>query len=268
MQTDKESAIYLYCLARTGLVSEIEGKGLGGADLFIYGHNDIAGIASRVSLEEFCGPKAEELKQELSWIGPRVLLHEKVIEKIMHYSPVLPAQFGAVFSSARALEDFMEQNHETIGNFLDRTAGKQEWSVKAFLDRKLAQKSLVDPGSENREEAPSVSPGKQYFQKKQIMAGEEKKLKSRLKKISDDVWSNLKDCAFDFSERKVLGREISGMDSDMILNWAFLVDKDRHAEFCSRVSQAKIQNEPVGLTFEYSGPWPPYSFCPSLEAKK
>jgi hypothetical protein len=50
-----------------------------------------------------------------------------------------------------------------------------------------------------------------------------------------------------------------------VLNWAFLVPRGAVADFQARVQQAARDHGRHGLLFEYTGPWPPYSFSPSLQ---
>jgi hypothetical protein len=51
----------------------------------------------------------------------------------------------------------------------------------------------------------------------------------------------------------------------MVLNWAFLVPRTGLADFRGRIERANSDQKLCGLTFELSGPWPPYSFNPVLE---
>jgi hypothetical protein len=67
------------------------------------------------------------------------------------------------------------------------------------------------------------------------------------------------------SQRRILSRELSGAATEMVLNWAFLLPRMAVADFRRRVERANAQPQLKGLTFEVSGPWPPYSFCPVLE---
>ena len=53
----------------------------------------------------------------------------------------------------------------------------------------------------------------------------------------------------------------------MILNWAFLVPRNVTADLCARIDRANAECTDFELVFELSGPWPPYSFCPILEAE-
>jgi hypothetical protein len=45
----------------------------------------------------------------------------------------------------------------------------------------------------------------------------------------------------------------------MILNAAFLVERDRDKAFDEKVKEISRKYEEL-LTFKYTGPWPPYNF--------
>jgi hypothetical protein len=68
-------------------------------------------------------------------------------------------------------------------------------------------------------------------------------------------------------QRQVLSREAAGADHEMVLNWAFLVSQGAVADFQKQVEHVNAHRTPSGLTFAVSGPWPPFSFCPTLEAE-
>ena len=53
----------------------------------------------------------------------------------------------------------------------------------------------------------------------------------------------------------------------MVLNWALLLPAAAVADFRGRIERANAEQNPGGLAFEVSGPWPPYSFCPVLETE-
>jgi hypothetical protein len=53
----------------------------------------------------------------------------------------------------------------------------------------------------------------------------------------------------------------------MVLNWAFLVPQGAVADFQKQVEHVNARRTPSGLTFAVSGPWPPFSFCPTLETE-
>ena len=57
----------------------------------------------------------------------------------------------------------------------------------------------------------------------------------------------------------VASRSNKPIGDRMILNAAFLVDRDREKEFDEAVKEIFRHYEDL-LTFKYTGPWPPYNF--------
>jgi len=260
-------AIYLFCFARSSLLPTMEGTGLDGQNpLFLQSFLDIAAVVSSVCLEEFCGPAAESRIQDLSWVGPRACRHEEVVEQVMRHSAVLPVRFGTIFSSLESLEKRLQEHHGAISEFLDQVLDKEEWAVKGLLDRAKAKEELLSIifAQEARRLA-SLSPGMRYFEEQRILAGVEKELNGWMKKVCKEVANDLKYYSQNFCERRVFSREATGSERDMVMNWAFLVARGVLADFRAGVDRANADHAERGLVFELSGPWPPYSFSPSLE---
>ncbi len=270
LKRDGGEAVYLFCIARFGCLPTIEGRGIdGGHPVSLWTFRDIAAVFSMVSVEEFLGPSAESRMRDLAWIGPRARRHEEVIEQGMNHSPVLPARFGTLFSSMESLSKVLGKRYDTISSFLDRIDGKEEWAVKVLMDRAKAKDKLFSTMLA-REERRLVllSPGVRYFQEQRIRASVEKELASWLKETGKKIAANLNRHASYFCERKALPRGILGNDLDMVMNWAFLAPRSSVLDFRVLIDQANADYARRGLIFKCSGPWPPYSFCPSLELEK
>jgi hypothetical protein len=260
--------IYLFCFGRPcALAFSPKPRGLDDRHpVSQWLADDIMAVVSAVSLEEFCGPPAEERMKDLSWIGPLASRHEAVIEQLARYTPVLPARFGTIFSSLKQLGRLVNIHRDTISRFLDRTTGKDEWSLKGVMDTSQAKEKVLSSAlSRDAERLAALSPGKRYFQEQQIRSGVDKELRSWLRQESGKIWDDLKSCASDWCERSVPAQHQTGTDGDIVLNWAFLVSRDSAEEFRASVDQLHLRYAEQGLTFHLSGPWPPYSFCPPLE---
>jgi hypothetical protein len=67
-----------------------------------------------------------------------------------------------------------------------------------------------------------------------------------------DIHETLKPAAVASRSNKPIGDR-------MILNAAFLVDRDREKEFDDAVKEISHRYEDL-LNFRYTGPWPPYNF--------
>jgi hypothetical protein len=264
---EDRQAFYLYCFARRNTFQNIERMGIDGQyPIFMVNAKDITAVLSMVSLDEFHGPEAESKLKDLSWIGPRTLRHEEIVETVMEYSPVLPARFGTIFLSLGGIEEILDTHYGPISYFLDKVRGKNEWAVKGLLDREKAVKEIYAIGLERDSvRLSSLSPGMRYLQEKRIRAGVEKDLKERVKDIGREIMNELYIYASDFTEHKVLSRDVTGLDREMIFNCAFLVPGKSADAFHGLIHKINDSYKGWGVLFELSGPWPPYSFCPSLE---
>lgn len=265
-KTGKGEGIYLFCFARPDLIPTLKVGGLDeGSSVLQCAFKDVVAVLSKVSLEEFCGPSAESRMKDLSWVGPRACRHEEAVEQVTRHSPVFPARFGTIFSSLESLKKFLRKHHRAILEFLDQIADKDEWSVKGLMDRAKARDELLSVVLDRQSaDLDSLSPGKRYFQEQRIRNDVEKELNRYVRGVSKGIWNDLGRYASDFAERKVFSRDLTGEDGDMILNWAFLVPRKLVSDFRARLDQANEAHKHQGLTLVMSGPWPPYSFCPSL----
>lgn len=259
--------VYLYCVASSKQVKQIEGGGIDKEyPIFVKNSKDVAAVLSLVNRADFTGPAGESNLKSIEWIGPRAYRHDVVVKEVMELSPVLPARFGTIFSSQEALEIFLESHGEEISRFLSFVADKEEWSVKGYIDKKKAIRKLVSMAlTQEAEQLNKLPAGTRYFKEKLLEDKARKELKSWLKDVLNSMAAPLISFASEYSECKLLSREATGKDLDMVLNRAFLVPRNSVKEFHRRVDQMNTAHLQNGLILERSGPWPPYNFCPKLE---
>jgi len=264
-----KQGIYLFCLARLSRLPPLplEGTGLDGRSLLqVAGFQDLAAVWSPVVVEDFSGPDAEERLRDLTWIGPRVIRHQEVVAGVMRHSPVLPVGFGTIFSSAANLIKVLQRHHDAIAGFLERVTDREEWAVKGLLDRPGAKEKLFSLKlAREAERLGALSPGKRYFQEQRLRASCDQELKQWLQEVCRKLWASLRDYAAQVRERRLLSREATGSDKEMVWNWAFLVPQRATPGFQARILDVNARYAHRGLVFECTGPWPPYSFCPALD---
>ena len=260
------SALYLFCLARSGLVPLLKGSGINGTEILeTKDISNVTAVICKVPEEDLSGSSAETKLQDLGWVGPRAIRHEQVIEEVMSLSPVFPARFGSLFSSMETLERLVSTNLATISGFLDRVSNSSEWAVKGSLSKTRALKALVSAKLSNMSDAfSSLTPGMRYFKERQMHAEAEKELAGWLQETSKAVSDELISRSISSRQRKIVGLGSEEGDKQTVLNWAFLVDRSLVRDFLERVEDANAHCDIMGLSFECTGPWPPYSFCPSL----
>jgi Gas vesicle synthesis protein GvpL/GvpF len=259
-----ESAFYLYCFARSGQVPEFDGTGVDGeSPLQGLEFDEMAAVVSTVSLADFCGPDAEARMQDLSWLGIRAWRHEAVIERVMQHTPVFPARFGTIFSTMEKLEGLLQKHRDTISQFLDRMTDHEEWGVKGVLNRGTALRELQSAYQAGMDLA-SLPPGMRYLQEQRTRKAVEKELDRWLAETCSPVAENLLRCAIEMHVRKVIPGADPESETEVVLNWAFLAPKSARADLRSRVERATAELADRGLSFEITGPWPPYNFTPPL----
>ena len=88
-----------------------------------------------------------------------------------------------------------------------------------------------------------------------------------LAEACEELLNALHPLASEMVPRRILARESPEAAREMVLNWALLLRPAAVANLRGRIERANVRQNPGGLAFEVSGPWPPYSFCPDLEAK-
>ncbi len=261
--------LYLFCLAQLSRLPSLplEGRGLDGhGPLEVAGFRDLAAVWSSAPLTDFCGPDTEKRLQDLAWVGPRVIRHQEVVAGVMRHSPVLPARFGTIFWSAANLDRVLQRHHETIAGFLERVAGHGEWAVKGLLDRSGAKEKLFSIKlTWEGERLGALSPGKRYFQEQLLKAACDQELQRWLHEVCLGLWADLRDHATEARQRRLLSRQATGNDQEMVSNWAFLVPEKAVPGFQARIQEANTKYSDRGLAFQCTGPWPPYSFTPALD---
>lgn len=262
-----QKALYLFCVARAGLLPDLSVDGLCEGSTVL--HEDFAGITAvccEVPLDEFSGPSAESRLQDLTWVAPRALKHGEVIQRVMEYSPVLPARFGTLFFSAQSLRRLFERNISEIDEYLDRVADRDEWAVKGVMSRtKLRERLGSKKIARQQQLLSSIPPGMRYFKERQLMAEVDRDLGGWIKDLCRGVATRLTERSTDWHRRDIVVRSKEESGEETFLNWAFLVDREQAGEFESRLLAVNQAYNPYGVHFDLSGPWPPYSFAPVLE---
>ncbi len=259
-----ESPFYLYCLARASALPMITGTGIYESEELRIGYaGEIAAIYSRVPGDEFLGADAESNLQDLEWMTPKILRHEKVIEQVMKHSPVIPARFGSLFSSIETILDLVNGNLTQIYKALNDLENKEEWSVKGCLSKTNALDILYSERlAAHSDKLNALSPGMRHFKERQIKVEAEKELNSWVTQKCNSIAEKLIECSSQSMRRKVI--PLSDEEIPTIVNWAFLVDRSRIETLIDRVNTANSEFNRQGLFFTFTGPWPPYSFSPSL----
>lgn len=264
------SGVYVYCFARARSVGQIACEGVDGRDdVAVLPSASLAAVYSPVDLDEFDGEDAEEHLADPDWVLPRVCRHERVVEAVMQSGPVLPVRFGTVFRSEARLADVLDAREGALLRALDSLDGTQEWAVKGFADAETVRQWLLaaDADLVRARDGLPESPGARYFAQRRLDGRVEKALARWRRAVADEARRRLEPHVREICPLPVRGREVSGRSDDMVCNLACLVASGRVAAFESAAEALEADRDEQGLAVQVSGPLPPYTFCPPLEAE-
>lgn len=258
--------IYLFCLIPAEPLPKIAGNGIDGEHpLFVEAIGNVAAVLSEVNLEDFTGPEAQEKMEDLAWVAHRALRHEEVVLSALEQGPVLPVRFGTVFSSLAAAAEPLRHRQDVFKKYFRDTTGKQEWTLKGYVDRPQARARMTAARlAAEKEQLAGLSPGKRYFLEQKIKGVVDKDVAIWLKDMERDILRVAREASVGFSECRLQSREVTGRDEEMFFHGALLVPDGEAQVLQGITNEWNTRHEAQGLQIELSGPWPPYHFAPVL----
>ncbi len=219
--------------------------GIGGTGEMVYtvSHGDIAAVVSRSPLFIF-DPTREN-----------ALAHEHVIETVMKEHTIIPMSFGTVFRTDDDIREVLKSIYASLKDVLKQMSGKVEFGLKVNWDRDNIIEELKRDHEEihrfhleiTRKHLQST-----YLARMQLGRMIDKALAERSAEYVREIYEALRGVCVASRDNKPIGDK-------MIMNAAFLIEKEREAEFDAAVNRiAKKFGD--RLNFKYTGPWPPYNF--------
>lgn len=233
-------------------------------DVELLAEGPLAGVASRVSLEEFDEAALPERLGDAAWLEEKIRAHEQVLERMLSAVSVVPCRFCTIYRSESELRRFLSERREPLQAALERVRGRVELGVKAFVDRErfvAAQTPSNDKIRELRERAASMAEGRAYLEGRrleQLVSSEVERLRSN---AGSDIHARLLAPAGDGLPLALQAPEVSGRDEEMIFHGAYLVGADER-KFEAVLGKLAAEYRDAGVEFELTGPWPPYNFVP------
>jgi hypothetical protein len=223
----------------------------------------VAGLASKVSLDEFDEARLPERLNDAVWLERKIRAHEQVLERALQSTAVVPFRFCTVYRSEGDLRRFLGERGRELEAVLRSVDGKIELGVKAFVDRDRFAADLIRRNNDAREldERAGVGGGRAYLESRrleQLVAGE---LEGLAAEVVGEAHTRLLATAEDGMLGAVQSPELSGRTEPMLMNAAYLVPAGG-ARLRQAVDELAARYGERGVTFEVTGPWPPYNFVP------
>ena len=222
-------------------------------------------LVSEVSPAAFEGETLQRSLNDATWLEERVRAHEAVLERALADGTVVPLRFGTIYRSRESLRDYLARERERLTSLVTRLRGKREWGVKCFLDpARLA--GWIEASDEHaarlRAALRGQPEGGAYFGRK--------KLERYVRERGDEIASGHAGAAHarlaEEAEAATLTQSPLATAPEgrrLLFNGAYLVDEHREGPFRAAIAALAAEHEPLGLSFELTGPWPAYNFVPT-----
>ena len=236
---------YVYGIIEVNESSAFGKTGLGGINENVYTvhHKDVAAVVSNTPIFIF-DPTREN-----------ALAHEHVIENVMKSHTIIPMSFGTVFRTELDIKEVLKSIYPSLKDVLKQMAGKLEFGIKVNWDRDRIIEQLKQEDEEIHKfqtELAKKHLQSTYFARMQLGRMIDKALSQKAADYSQQIYTSLKAVCVASRDNQVIGDK-------MIMNAAFLIDRQREKEFDAAVNKVAKQFAEK-LSFKYTGPWPPYNF--------
>src|SRR6266850_3008763 len=219
--------------------------GLGGQGEMVYAvnHGDISAVVSRTNVFIF-DPTREN-----------ALAHEHVIESVMKSHTIIPMSFGTVFRTDDDIKEVLRSIYPSLKDVLEQMSGKVEFGLKVTWDRDQIVEELKRQDEEIHRfhlEITKKHLQSTYLARMQLGRMIDKALVETSSQYVRDIYEALRSVCVASRDNKPIGEK-------MIMNAAFLIERQRETEFDAAVNRVakRFGNR---LNFRYTGPWPPYNF--------
>jgi len=214
-----------------------------GEQVYTVHYGDIAAVVSKTNVFIF-DPTREN-----------ALAHEHVIELVMKTHTIIPMSFGTVFRTDDDIREVLKSIYASLKDVLEQMAGKVEFGLKVAWDRERIIEELKRDDEEIRrfhQELTKKHLQSTYFARMQLGRMIDKAMVERSAEFVREIYEGLRSVCVASRDNKPIGDK-------MIMNAAFLIQREREADFDAAVNKI-ARKFGDRLNFKYTGPWPPYNF--------
>jgi len=267
-------AIYLIGFSQTDVDLSDELGWLIFAGVEFCDHESIRFWFKAMDRSDFEGPEAERNLANIEWLTPLVLAHDAAVSALSSQGPFYPARFGTLFSSEERVFELIAQVKPTLRTFLESLGGRREWGVKCFVN--WANANTVFDLENATNVLPAPTSGTNYLKARQMKKVRDAAIQAWMIERLDLVRNYLQENFSDTYERSIPKStddedKTEKPEREWVGNFALLARETDANALLNDIAQTgqptifgSISRSIDVLSFEMTGPWPAYSFSPSL----
>jgi hypothetical protein len=242
------AATYLYAVTRNDPsigVSQL--RGVDDEPVRLLGDGRLACVVGSVNLDEFGEAALARNLEDLGWLETVARRHDAVVRALAERSATVPLRLAVICRDDESARERVRAVGARAGELLDRVEGCAEWGVKLFAAAPLDEQAATPAAS-----------GTAYLQRRRQALSERDESVDAARTDAAAVFERLAGRARAAVRHRPQDQRLTGVRAPMVLNAAFLVDRDAQAGFHAVASELAAQRPPDA--FVITGPWPPYSF--------
>lgn len=259
----ERSLLYVYGVVGPAFDAARAPSGLDDAPVEVLSGPSFGALLSRVSADRYAPAVIEQRSGEMEWVTPRAMAHDRVMTWAQEHGGIVPMPMFSMWSGDRAALDALAAREPELRATFGRVANADEFGLRVHRndEQMLAVIHELDPGiAELRREADAATPGQRYLVERKIAERSKQAIRAASQRLAKEAWAALQPLAREAVLRPLTPSSSAPPDVTLVLNAAFLVERTRLDAFRAELALHVKNAERVGLTFDFTGPWPPYNF--------
>ena len=261
-----DTILYVYGIVRDSFDVKGGPAGIDAAPVELQTGEGVGALVSRLSNAEYASERVEQRSGDVGWISPRATAHDRVLTWAQEQGGVIPLPMFSLWRTESALAETLSTRAAEFAKVFSRVAGADEFGVRVHRrdDVMLAAVDELDPEmAKLRREAEAASPGQRYLLERKLAEQSKGAIRAASQRMAKRVFDELSALSRDAVARPVTpaAAGAASADATMVLNGAFLVERAGLEPFRAALAELVRELQPRGLTFDFTGPWPPYNFA-------
>ena len=244
-------------------------EGVDDAPLELCVDEDLAAVASRLDGERYSAAEIERGTEDVEWLAPRAVAHDRVLTWLSDRGPVVPLPVFSLFSAPEAVRRELRERRVELQKALRRVERGREYALRVYrIDAELGAVAAEHSPrlAELERSAGAANPGQRYLLERKLDAERKKELQGIGAKVAREIAAALEPFAVEAVQTRVSTRALRAeAEGTLILDIAFLVDPKRLQDFQRELTRIVAQHAGRGFRFDFTGPWPPYHFVQSSD---
>ena len=225
---------------------------------------ELAALVSRVDGEQYAPAALERATEDVEWLAPRAVAHDRILTWVSDHGPVVPLPIFSLFSGAPAVQQMLRERHRQLVAALRRAASGREYALRVYrIDSELTKSAteLSPKLAQLRDAAASATPGQRYLLERKLDTERKNELHSIGARVARSVVDALRPLAIETAESRIARRGAQdAVDAALILDAAFLVAPAALENFRRELTAIVERHASEGFRFDFTGPWPLYHF--------